>query len=122
MAGVDLTTVKELMGHKTIAMTLRYSHLSPGHQRQAVERLVGAGSSTGSSTAVEVAPSTVAVNAPNHATINTYGGLASTGKAVDLKSTGPRGPWGFESLALRHSFDLPGRPSLAARVSPAGLC
>jgi hypothetical protein len=22
---------------------------------------------------------------------------------VDLKSTGPRGPWGFESLALRHS-------------------
>src|SRR5262249_58360859 len=22
----------------------------------------------------------------------------------DLKSTGPRGPWGFESLALRHSF------------------
>ena len=32
-----------------------------------------------------------------------HGGLASTGKAVDLKSTGPRGPWGFESLALRHS-------------------
>jgi hypothetical protein len=31
-----------------------------------------------------------------------HGGLASTGKAVDLKSTGPRGPWGFESLALRH--------------------
>jgi integrase len=30
-----------------------------------------------------------------------HGGLASTGKAVDLKSTGPRGPWGFESLALR---------------------
>ena len=30
--------------------------------------------------------------------------VASTGKAVDLKSTGPRGPWGFESLALRHKF------------------
>ena len=31
MAGVDLMTVKELMGHKTIAMTQRYAHLSPAH-------------------------------------------------------------------------------------------
>ena len=29
------------------------------------------------------------------------GGLVLTGKAVDLKSTGPQGSWGFESLALR---------------------
>lgn len=36
MAGVDLTTVKELMGHKTIQMTLRYSHLSPAHKHAAV--------------------------------------------------------------------------------------
>jgi hypothetical protein len=28
------------MGHKTMTMTLRYSHLSPGHRRNAVERLV----------------------------------------------------------------------------------
>ncbi len=39
MAGVDLRTVQELMGHKTIAMTLRYAHLSPTHQREAVQRL-----------------------------------------------------------------------------------
>ena len=39
MAGVDLLTVKELLGHKTLAMTLRYSYLSPTHQRQVVERL-----------------------------------------------------------------------------------
>ena len=39
MAGVDLYTVKEILGHKTLAMTQRYSHLSPEHQRQAVERL-----------------------------------------------------------------------------------
>lgn len=40
MAGVDLRTVQELMGHKTIAMTVRYSHLAPSHQREAIERLV----------------------------------------------------------------------------------
>ena len=36
MAGVDLTSVKELLGHKDITMTLRYSHLAPGHKRKAV--------------------------------------------------------------------------------------
>jgi site-specific recombinase XerD len=40
MAGVNLRTVQELMGHKTITMTLRYSHLSPTHQREAVQRLL----------------------------------------------------------------------------------
>jgi hypothetical protein len=36
MAGVDL---QELLGHKTIAMTVRYSHLAPKHTLAAVERL-----------------------------------------------------------------------------------
>ena len=39
MKGVDLRTVQELMGHTTITMTLRYSHLSPAHQLEAVQRL-----------------------------------------------------------------------------------
>jgi site-specific recombinase XerD len=39
MAGVDLRTVQELMGHKTIAMTVRYAHLAPKHTLAAVERL-----------------------------------------------------------------------------------
>jgi integrase len=39
MAGVDLNTVRELMGHKTITMTLRYAHLSPEHKQAAVEKL-----------------------------------------------------------------------------------
>jgi integrase len=39
MAGQDITTVKELLGHKTLAMTLRYSHLAPSHKVKAVELL-----------------------------------------------------------------------------------
>jgi len=39
MAGVDITTVKELLGHETLAMTLRYSHLAPSHKQKAVELL-----------------------------------------------------------------------------------
>ena len=36
MAGVDLMSIKQILGHKTIQMTLRYSHLSPGHLWNAV--------------------------------------------------------------------------------------
>ena len=39
MAGVDLTTVKELLGHKDIKMTLRYAHLSPDHKKRGVDML-----------------------------------------------------------------------------------
>jgi integrase len=39
MAGGDLRTVQELMGHQTIAMTVRYAHLAPGHLREAVQRI-----------------------------------------------------------------------------------
>src|SRR5216684_3720876 len=39
MAGVDIRTVQELLGHKAIGMTVRYSHLAPKHTLAAVERL-----------------------------------------------------------------------------------
>jgi site-specific recombinase XerD len=39
MNGVDLTTVSRLMGHKSLAMTLRYAHLAPNHLQKAVDVL-----------------------------------------------------------------------------------
>jgi len=39
MASIDLTTVKELLGHKTLTMTLRYSHLAPSHKVKALDVL-----------------------------------------------------------------------------------
>jgi site-specific recombinase XerD len=50
MAGVDLRTVQELLGHKSIAMTVRYSHLAPEHTLAAVERLTGAATQTSTGT------------------------------------------------------------------------
>jgi len=39
MAGVDIATVGQLAGHRVLQTTMRYSHLSPEHQQDAVERL-----------------------------------------------------------------------------------
>jgi len=39
MAGVDLPTLKELMGHADISTTMRYVHPTPEHKRKAVQKL-----------------------------------------------------------------------------------
>lgn len=46
MAGVDLRTIQELGGWSDLNMVKRYSHLSPGHKAEAVERLATRNSPT----------------------------------------------------------------------------
>jgi len=41
MAGVDIRTIQELMGHKDIKMTMRYSHPTLEHKKNAVRVLDG---------------------------------------------------------------------------------
>ena len=55
MAGVDLRTVAQLMGHKTIQMTMRYAHLAPDHQQNAVERLCEAATAIKTATGTQAA-------------------------------------------------------------------
>lgn len=40
MRGVDLRTVMDLMGHRTLSMVQRYAHLTPDHRQNAVSKLV----------------------------------------------------------------------------------
>ena len=39
MLGEDLNTIRELLGHADLSVTIRYAHLSPDHKAQAVAKL-----------------------------------------------------------------------------------
>lgn len=42
MAGLDIREVADLLGHRTLAMAMRYSHLAPQHRLRAAERVAEA--------------------------------------------------------------------------------
>jgi site-specific recombinase XerD len=46
MGGDSLKEVQEILGHKTMTMTLRYAHLSQEHKKKAVNLLNGLTAST----------------------------------------------------------------------------
>jgi hypothetical protein len=59
MRGADLRSVQELMGHKTLTMTLPYAHLSTEHRLAAVRLLdAPSGGRTGTKPAPDAAPAT----------------------------------------------------------------
>ena len=39
MQGIDARTVQKWMGHRDLATTLRYAHVSPDHEKTAIQRL-----------------------------------------------------------------------------------
>lgn len=41
MAGIDLRTIQELGGWKSLELIQRYAHLSPNHKAEAIERITG---------------------------------------------------------------------------------
>jgi integrase len=41
MRGGDLKALQEILGHTTLTMTMKYTHLAPGHKQQAVNLLNG---------------------------------------------------------------------------------
>ncbi len=53
--GATLQEVKDLLGHSSLAMVMRYAHLSPEHLRKAVARLEG----------VLIEPSSIEAHTPN---------------------------------------------------------
>ena len=47
MVNVPIQTIAALLGHRTIQMTMRYAHLSQGHNQSAVDSIASFGQSTG---------------------------------------------------------------------------
>lgn len=68
MNGGDLYVLKEILGHKSIAMTQRYAHLSPAYKRDAVNRIDSMWKAL--RPASEAAPSDSSVTAPSQNHVN----------------------------------------------------
>jgi len=90
MRGADLRTVQELMGHHSYEMTLRYSHLSPRHQLEAVQRLNATPTGTTTDTKPNEAPPIAANDAQEM--------RKAPGKSGALTRAGDRGRTGDVQL------------------------
>src|SRR5262249_54994479 len=62
MAGIDIRTVQELLGHRNILMTMRYSHLSPEHNKKALEKLCPSATRTATEASEQENPVAPVVN------------------------------------------------------------
>ncbi len=82
MAGADLATVKELMGHKTLAMTMRYAHLSTAHRVAAV-RLLDAPVGNGDDAPTGTKPAPAACEDANDAATSIAQPAAAAGEVND---------------------------------------
>src|SRR5690348_5696487 len=98
MAGGLLRTLAELLGHKTLAMVMRYAHLAPAHLRDAVER-IAAGTPTDISTDIsqsqtkqQVAVASRQVTAIESILLRC--GSGGTGRRAGLRILWPRGRGG----------------------------
>jgi len=81
---------QELLGHKTFIMTLRYSHLSPDHKRQAIDvldRRMDTIWAPGQKIKEKVSLAPLSKLSYNNAQED-FAGVAELADAVDLKSTG----------------------------------
>jgi len=110
MAGVDIRTVQESMGHKTITMTLRYPHLAPStnwRQYRSCARLClhGRAQLTVASMRDGFRRDLLSTKAIRFLLLVPVAGMAKLADAADLKSAGPKGLWGFDSPS-RHQLSF----------------
>lgn len=65
VSGVDIATVKELLGHSDVAMTMRYAHSAPDTKKQAVKtisELFGAPSGHKTVTVLDLSEKTISIS------------------------------------------------------------
>ncbi len=92
MSGVDPMTGKELLGHTTLTMTIRYSHLAPDHRMRAIQTLDSAYPTDTITDTVENS----GIDPLAQVVENISGDVAQLGRAPESHSGGR----GFESLRL----------------------